>query len=244
MSSLSPMPSALTGEGRQGLSPAGQAQTDPTVFEDFQEDIRLRLQHLTRTGTYLRFFLPQSSPLRFVFVDVLTESFGRELQGLIALGVSGNSTIQQPTGEELKKRLEVAFRWAKDIQFEDGMENEFSRELLSLMERHENSAVDAVGELILSENVSPAVASEALRWLGGMDDATTYQKRLWLLEKCLFSSSPVVRDGAVVGVASMDDPSAIPYLRKARDKEPLNDLRKDMGQVLEQLQETLECRSY
>ena len=244
MTYLFPIPSAFTGEGDQGiLSSEGQAQTEAESFGQIIQAIRSRLQVLALTGTdsHSLFQIPD---LQIVHIGFSSQSLGEPLYEFPKLVLSENSTTQKQTGEELKNRLDVAFRWARDLQFEDGMENDFSRELISFVERHGNSAIDVVAEIILAEDVSPAVASEALRWLAEVDDFSSYQKRLWLLESSLYCSSAVVRDGAVVGVASMDDPSAIPYLQKARDKEPLGDLRKDMDQVLEQLQETLKCRSY
>jgi len=86
--------------------------------------------------------------------------------------------------------------------------------------------------------VNPEVLCEALRWLGRIDQVDSHSYRLWLLEKCLESSSRMIRDGALLGIAAIDDPWAIPAVRKAIEKETCRELCDDMKAVLEQLEET------
>src|SRR5262249_31116079 len=124
----------------------------------------------------------------------------------------GNITAQEePLGETIK----ALFREAKEVAFEDGMETEFSKELIRLVKRHGKSAMEVVTALLVNDNFNAEVSSEALRWLGRMDHPSSYRDRLWLLERSLFSPSVLIRDGAALGLASLDDPHAIPYLRQA-----------------------------
>jgi hypothetical protein len=122
--------------------------------------------------------------------------------------------------------------------FEDGMESAFSRSLQEFVRRHGVTAVNVITRLISNELVSVELASEALRWLGRMEDPTTYHDRRWLLEHSLTHSSGYVRDGAVLGLSSMDDPHATSALRQAMAREPLPQLRKNMAQAIEQLEAT------
>jgi hypothetical protein len=94
-----------------------------------------------------------------------------------------------------------------------------------------------LSHLILAKDIDEEVASEALRWLGRMEDTKSYSKRLWLLERGLASPSPIIRDGAALGLASLDDRHAIPYLRLAVEREELDELRFNLGQVLDQLED-------
>jgi hypothetical protein len=150
-----------------------------------------------------------------------------------------NSTAQdEPHGEIIK----ALFREAKKFSFEDGMETEFSKELARLVRRHGKAAIEVVTALIVNENIDAEMAAEALRWLGRMDHPPSYRDRLWLLERSLFCSSAQVRDGAALGLASLDDPHAIPYLQQAIEREKCVELRQDLEQVLEQLESTLQCR--
>ncbi len=204
------------------------------VFGTITEDPEIELQDLSRL-LHAESSTTLSGVLDFPTITLDPEI---ELQDLSRPFHAESSTVQQEIPVELRARAEDLFRGAADIQFEDGMENEFSKGLILFIRQHGNAAINSLAELILSERLSPSVSSEALRWLGDIDDSSTYQRRLWLLEKSLACSSPVVRDGAVLGLASLDDPHAIPYLQKARSTEIRRELRKDLDQVLEQLQET------
>jgi len=146
--------------------------------------------------------------------------------------------------DELTKELSRLFLAAKDETFEDGMETAFSRALQLLIEKHRDAAVDALTQLIVGGEVSPAVASEALRWLGYMEDAATHAKRRRLLERCLNDPSSRVRDGAILGLAFMDDPQAIHCLKMAIEREAIGELKEDMEQVLAQLEDRAQCRSF
>jgi len=138
--------------------------------------------------------------------------------------------------EEIQRKTTALFEAAKDQYFEDGMESAFSNELVAFIEKHGEAAVKAITHLITSEIVNVEVAAEALRWLGRMDHAPTHNARLRLLERSLFCSSAGVRDGAVLGLASMDDPHAITYLEQAIQREKHAELREDFQQVLTQLE--------
>ena len=118
------------------------------------------------------------------------------------------------------------------------MESEFSKELISCIRKYGNTAVEALTQFITMEQVDAEVASEALRWLGRMEHPATYRPRLWLLERSLSCSSAYVRDGAILGLASLEDRHSIIYLQKAIQNEQNEELQKDMEQVLEQLVST------
>lgn len=147
-----------------------------------------------------------------------------------------NSTTQPEQLEGIEQLIDVLFNEAVDQDFEDGMESEFSRELLSLVRRYGDLAMSEIAYLITWNRANPEVSSEALRWLGRMDHLDTRVYRLWLLEESLGSESAWVRDGAALGLASMGDPHAIPYIEKAIDQEDCVELREDLKQVLKHLE--------
>lgn len=146
------------------------------------------------------------------------------------------STKPHEASDFLYSRIESIFWAAKGEFFEDGMESAFSRQLNSVVKKYGNDAMEVITCLIVYERVNPEVADEALRWLGRMEDSESYEYRRWLLERSLSLSSPRVRDGAILGLASMDDKHAIPYLKRAIAKEQCAELKVDMEQVLEQLE--------
>jgi len=139
--------------------------------------------------------------------------------------------------QSIDEKIESLFVSAKEEVFEDGMESSFSRELVSMVREHGESAVQMIADLILQENANPEVASEALRWIGAIEHPATYHSRLSLLEQSLNCLSPWVRDGATLGLAYMEDPHAISYLKRAIDREPYKLLRRNMRQVLAELEE-------
>jgi HEAT repeat protein len=152
-----------------------------------------------------------------------------------------NSTAQQEIHKELDQRIIVLFEAAKEQNFEDGMESEFSKGLVDMVKKYGVAAIEALAPLIIDERVNPEVASEALRWLGRINQPASYRHRLWLLERGLRCSSARVRDGATLGLAFLDDPHAITYLRQAIQQEKISELRADMEQVLAQLESTHRC---
>jgi len=154
-----------------------------------------------------------------------------------------SSTSQDTDSGELEKNATALFASAKEQIFEDGMESDFSREIAEFITSYGRSAMEAIIGLILCGRINSEVVSEALRVIGRIDHVSTYRDRLWLLERGLYSSYARVRDGAIVGLAYLDDPIAIKPLGFAIEREQTPELRKDMEQVLSQLQDTLKWRT-
>lgn len=193
-------------------------------------------------------FVPRGSPAahpsratRFEAVNDITALPTRPEEYL--LQAADNSTAVSDWEEDVYDVVARACRAAKEEEFEDGMESEFSKGLRSMVTAYSKRAIEAMTHLIVYEKVNPEVASEALRSLGSLEDAESYQYRQWLLERALQCSSPVVRDGAALGLASMDDSHAIAYIRQAVNREECSELREDMEQVLVQLESTGGCRT-
>lgn len=150
-----------------------------------------------------------------------------------------SSTSEYAIPESLKSGVNTIFGAASEENFESGVESEFSRKLLLIIEKYGELAIRALGLGILANEWNPEVISEALRWIARIADPSTYASRLWLLERSLFSPHSRIRDGAALGLASLDDPSAIPYLEAAIAREPIRELRGDLEQALDQLRATL-----
>ncbi len=127
---------------------------------------------------------------------------------------------------------------AKEETFESGVESNFSRELFSLISEYSNIAIDVLSNLIITNDIEEEIASEVLLSLGRVDHLATYSFRLWLLEKSLTLSSFMVRDSAALGLAYLDDPHSIPYLKAAIEREEYEEIRKVMKKVLAQLEKT------
>jgi len=139
--------------------------------------------------------------------------------------------------KEVERKVQALFEVAREEFFEDGIESQLSKGLESLVKKHGENAIEVLANLVINERINAEVAAETLRWLGRISHPSTYSSRLWLLERSLFCSSARVRDGAALGLASLDDSTAIPYLIQAIGREKITELREDMRQVLSQLEE-------
>jgi hypothetical protein len=146
------------------------------------------------------------------------------------------STKLTETSSELYLEIEAVFWSAREEFFEDGMESDFSKRFCSTVTKYGSDAIEVITSLIVYGKVCPEVASESLRWLGKMQHPESYEFRRWLLERSLTLSSGIVKDGAILGIASMDDKHAIHYLKEAMKNESSTELKQDMEQVLQQLE--------
>ena len=153
-----------------------------------------------------------------------------------------STTDKREIATVTRSQARALFISARDLFFEDGIENDFSKGLFKIIQTFGTEVMPEISRLILSKEVNADVAAEALRWLGLIDDSNSYAFRLWILEECLISSSARVRDAAAVGLSYLDDPHATEPLRKAIGREDYEELRADMRQVLNQLEHTQQCR--
>ncbi len=144
------------------------------------------------------------------------------------------STSQEPDSAELTARISEIFSSAREQVFEDGMESAFSLAFAELLTSFGHSAMEGIISLVISGQVNPEVVAESLRVIGRLRHVATHRDRLWLLERCLYSPSVRVRDGAVVGLAFLDDRLAGDPLRSAIERESVAELRDDMKRVLAQ----------
>lgn len=144
---------------------------------------------------------------------------------------------------DVRDRATRIFNSASWEEFETGTESYLARSLQALVRQHSTAAIDAIRELVLVSPVDGEAGWETLRWLGCLKHPPSRAARLWLLEQALESPSAKVRDGAVLGLAAIDDPHAIPAFRKAIAAERIPELREDLIQVLGQLESTARCPS-
>ena len=136
----------------------------------------------------------------------------------------------------IKAMVKALFEAAKEEIFEEGVENEFSIGLISLIREYGNESVRILANHIIDSRVNEEIASEALRSLGRLDHPESYDERLRLLINSLNHPSARIRDAASVGLATLGDPLAIRSLKQAIQKEACVELREDMQQILESLE--------
>lgn len=151
-------------------------------------------------------------------------------------GFTDSSTAlvhSQPAASDL---LENVMRLGHGVFFEDGVETVFSTILLETIRRGGNPIINALQNFVMAGRADEEVAAEAFRWIGGMDDARTYNARWQLLISALQYPSLALRDGALMGLAAMQDRRSLSYLRRALTKAENKSLRGDIEVLIRQLQ--------
>ncbi len=196
-------------------------------------DSRVNEAWLPRTKYELR---KDQSPSIYQEISSKTRDIRVEHRKALRLEGVKSSTIKQDYSKELSEEIYTLFKASEEQNFEDGMESEFSKKLILLIKEYADEAIEIITSIILYERVNAEVATEALRWLGNIDDAPSYGFRLWLLERSLSCSKGRIRDGAIVGLSYLNDPHAVSFLKLAIEREKCTELRKDMEQVLAQLE--------
>ena len=187
---------------------------------------------------------PPSDLILFDDYSARTDSlfWANELRWRSVVAVIETSTALALPQKTAKSEIDELFAREVSDSLGEEFDPKWGHDLQAIILRHGELAIDALTGSVLSDRVNRELASEAFRELGRIKDPTSYRRRLWLLESGLFSNSPRIRDAASLALTSLDDPHAIPYLRKAIEEEKCDELRDDLRQVLEQLQETQACR--
>jgi hypothetical protein len=150
---------------------------------------------------------------------------------IVAGAESVLASVDPALVEQMRQILE---RGASEF-FEDGVESNFAQELLLSVMNHGNAAIDAIAEYVFSSTANSDVGSEALRRLADVQDRRILASRWALLQRGLRHKSSRVRDGAILGFASLDDRRALELLKSVEAEEPVPELRRLIQKVIEQL---------
>ena len=160
-------------------------------------------------------------------VAPFTDPYSRRRDNLRA----ESSTRAAEVDPVLLQEVKDLFEGGASEFFHDGMESHFSRKLLGLLRYRGQDALAAIAEYLSSDEGKPEVVSEALRQLGDFGGPETLPKRWSILSYGLKSHSPTVRDGAILGFASLGDPKALPLLLEAWNSEQVRELRQLIERV-------------
>lgn len=134
--------------------------------------------------------------------------------------------------------LKIAFDAAKDEDFEDGMESRFSTALEIVIQTYGDVAVKAIANNLNMPNLGSEVIVETLRQLGNIKHQPSRPLRREILLSYLMPEVLRFRDAASLGLAALDDPTAIPKLREAVEHEIHPLLKRKLQAVLTQLEKT------
>ncbi|MDP3063831.1 MAG: hypothetical protein Q8O40_11580 [Chloroflexota bacterium] len=167
---------------------------------------------------------------------------GEWMEYLAASRESDSATMADPWSQgvpvQVVSRLQRAVVGAQEEVFEDGFCSRFALELRAMVRDYGEPVVRQVDRMIRYGMVNAEVASEALRQWGVIEDPASHQVRIKVLMEHLNSANPRLRDAASLGLASLDDASAIRAIRQAIDRERSPTLKGDLELVLRQLEDT------
>jgi len=112
-------------------------------------------------------------------------------------------------------------------------------DMQELLITHGNKALEQIRRIVTGRTLSTDATALVLRLLGEASESESHNSRRKFIEDVLLSArSPVIKDAANVGLASMDDPKAIRSLRTAISSEKSLLLKKLLRQTLNQLETT------
>ncbi|MCY3831988.1 MAG: hypothetical protein OXG85_03155 [Chloroflexi bacterium] len=155
-----------------------------------------------------------------------------------------STTLYDPTLNRLRSRgvmteVQRLFSLATFVDFESGMTNDFSDSLEEVIETFGEVALEHVQGFVLDEKIPFTIAAEVLRYIGNIESGRYVDARRNMLESCLLNSRyMLVRDGAAAGLSYIDDSRSISCLQRAIKRETHNELKKDLNEVLQLLQDT------
>ena len=130
-------------------------------------------------------------------------------------------------------------REGREETFHYEMDSKFSTAVHWIVQKYGDESVLKLSRMLKKGQAS---TQEALLQLGLIEDSATHTTRLAVLEESLKSGLVGLRDAAGLGIASMDDPRALPALHKALDRETSSRLLYDLHLVVEQLERTQQCQ--
>ena len=192
--------------------------TSPAYYGLWTNDINYRhLQEFTQKGMYDELWLTNNS------VDISTSI--------------DDETIKNLKASKAKNEVGRLFSLATFIDLEPGMTNEFSEGLEEIVERYGELALLEIQDIILNNETASSIASEALKYIGNTNSKVWQYERRLMLETCLLNSNSVwARDGAGLGLSFLGDPKSVEILQRAIQQETSQALKKDLTQVLYQLE--------
>jgi hypothetical protein len=147
-------------------------------------------------------------------------------------------SAQQPIPETIERSAAILFDASKGEEFEYGSTSQFALSLSAIVHRYGVAGIEAIQRQINIDGTDIDTTIEALHTLARVQHISTRAERLLLLLRALFATSPRARCGAALGLAYMDDPKALPFLRQAFERELSSSTRMCIQRVIEQLEDT------
>jgi hypothetical protein len=146
-----------------------------------------------------------------------------------------NAAPSADSSSALASAVVGAFGSADFVEFEDGIENEFTTRIIDLVKEHGGVAVEKLASKIFRPGVRPEIVAQTLLCFARIEDEMSFRARSEALRQGLLSPSSNVRDAATVGIIAIGDVSARADLVAAIAREKIRGLREDMQVALSYL---------
>ena len=176
-----------------------------------------------------------SSPIVLDFSEALFPGWepGFATASGTAVVLSDEATVpSHPSDTEARSKTQAILLQAMEEVFEDGVESRLSRDIESLIRECGIAAIDALRQIGVDDEARPSVIAEVLRTLGRFEDDATREARFKVLSHFLGHRSPVVRNGAFIGLSETEDQRAVAAIRQALAQERNRDLKRFMEKTL------------
>jgi hypothetical protein len=136
---------------------------------------------------------------------------------------------------ELRRRMRKLFFQSREERFESGIESSLAAGLTKLLADEGESALTEFRQLLFQPATIPDLAAEAIKAIARIERGISREQSRELLESGLMHLSALVRDAAVLGLATLGDAKSVPALTVALQHEPVPELREDLKQLLSEL---------
>ena len=174
-------------------------------------------------------FLETSKPnvVCFAMVGVATGSF--------RLPEIESSTLQANIDEELRTTLMNTLKIVEENLDNYSENSDVFYEFNSIFMKHGEGSIHCLQDLITGNEIDSIFAGRLLRHLGYM--ASDFRSKLitWLLEYFLISKKIPIRNGAVLGLANLNNPETVPSIEKALAAEQIPEIKRNIQRTLKRL---------
>ena len=226
---------------------AGQVNTTPVAFWADEEGYDVIRIVVPSTGVFV--FSDQAAADTSGALQSGEEESDEILQGLARSFIraycrSGTSSTDREHARDSVDHsdadaapIEARLRWllfeARDIRFEDGMDNAFSKGVSELVSLYGATAIHVLRRhWRVMAKLNPEEFGEILVTLGRMEHESTKDLRRSLIEDALTHSDPGIRDSAILGLDILDDPASEVALRRALEGEDVPLIKHTLAAML------------
>ena len=143
----------------------------------------------------------------------------------------------QGLANEVKQLVQKICLNAKHEDFQDGIKTDFRNSLGSLIKKYEDAILIVLTDFFNDPFRDVETLAEVLMVVGNNSQYLSRHNSFQFINLGLLDNEPIIRDSAALAFSDIDDPSVIPFLQKAIEREKFNSLKKDFQDIIDELEE-------